>query len=182
MLRTFLFTCRELRNALRVILTSPLLAPLRLTSLCQIACSEAGRAKHNPARLPSLLRCNFAVRSESNGGSCARLPAGLRLGAGPLALRHSPNLTNILRTVLRFLDRFCNVTWKRPMGKGRSQNAKCRTQEALISFEFCILTFAFAIGGQRGISDEMKSRLIPDLCTRKPKLILTNIAQQGLLL
>jgi hypothetical protein len=171
MLRAFMFTCRWLRNALRVILTSPLLAPLRLTSLCQIACSEAGRAKHNPARLPSLLCCDFAVRSESNGGSCASLPAGLRLGAGPLASRHSPSLTNILRSVFRFFDRLCNVTWKGTMGKGKMQKAECKTEKSFFCSAFCILTFAFLLKrGQRGISDEMKSRLFPDLCVRSSKL------------
>src|SRR3989304_4473588 len=33
----------------------------------------------------ALLRCDFPLRFEASGCSCARLPAGLRLGAGPFA-------------------------------------------------------------------------------------------------
>jgi len=42
-----------------------------------------------PLSARALLRCDFALRSESAGCSCARFPAGLRLGAGLLASRHS---------------------------------------------------------------------------------------------
>ncbi len=40
---------------------------LRLISLCQIICSEAGRVVHYPARLTALLCHDFAVRYESSG-------------------------------------------------------------------------------------------------------------------
>jgi hypothetical protein len=197
MLIAFLFTCRGLRNALRVVLASPLLAPLRLTSLCQITCSEAGCVEHDPARLPSFLRRNFAVRSESNGGSCARLPAGLRLGAGPLASRRSPSLTNTLRTVLRLLDRFCDMTWKgtHPEREGEGtlgaavrlglhreiepqESAKARVGVVLCTPHRRGLDLSKqgeAQRGQRGISDVMQSRLIPDLCISGPKLIFKAI-------
>jgi hypothetical protein len=94
--------------------TSPA-TPLSLTSLRQTASSSGGRTEscspHAPparfkncedfvvfiiagaasktCRVRALLRCDFALRSESAGCSCARLPAGLRLGAGPFASRHS---------------------------------------------------------------------------------------------
>jgi len=48
-------------------------------------------------QVPALLRCDFALRSEAAGCSCARLPAGLRLGAGPFASRHSQGPFFILR-------------------------------------------------------------------------------------
>jgi hypothetical protein len=197
LLIAFLFTCRELRNALRVILISPLLAPLRLTSLCQIACSEAGRAKHNPARLPSLLCCNFAVRSESNGGSCASLPAGLTSRRGSPSCASFADLTNVLRSVLRFLDRFCDVTWKgtHPEREGEGtqgaalrlrlhreidsqESAKARVGVVLCTphrREVDLSKQGEAQRGQRGISDVMQSRLFPDLCISELNLTFNSI-------
>ncbi len=70
------YTCRGHSTSCR----RPLLAPLRLISLCQIACSSGVRAKPcSPHALRALLCCDFAVRSESAGCSCAHFPAGLRL-------------------------------------------------------------------------------------------------------
>ena len=77
----------------------PLLAPLRLTSLRQIACSEAVRRfasltcfamKRSPGPFhvfnsPVLLCCNLTLRSESNGCSSSSLPTPI--GAGPFSRR-----------------------------------------------------------------------------------------------
>lgn len=62
------------QGALCVSSENPLLAPLRIISLCQIACSEAGCTKYYPARLSALLCCDFALRSDSIGCSCAHSP------------------------------------------------------------------------------------------------------------
>src|SRR3972149_3403590 len=91
-------------------------APLRLHSLLLIASSAGGGRESWPPHAPpagprkprillifpvvisrlreglsvrALLRCDFPLRFEASGCSCARLPAGLRLGAGPFASRHS---------------------------------------------------------------------------------------------
>ena len=65
---------------------TPPATTLRLTSLCQIACSSERRVVHSLsiALTGLLLRCNFAARSESTGCACARSPLDCVSVAGPL--------------------------------------------------------------------------------------------------